>query len=297
MREIIAVILVIVCMKTASLAGGAYWYDRNSTVIGFVQTYVIKNDESLHEVALNYNHGYNEIVDANPSLDPWLPGNGTVVTIPSMWILPESIYKGLIVNIAEMRLYQYIIDVKGYSLVKTYPIGTGVKGYETPLGQYRIVEKAKDPSWYVPPSIKKERPELPDIIGPGEENPLGTHALRLSNPLLLIHGTNRPLSIGRTSSRGCIRLYNQDIAELFRSVELNTMVKIVYQPIKVGERDGRVYIESHRDYLKKIHDPFETANILLKKNKLYNAVDMELVKKILEEQKGIPVDVTNRHPR
>lgn len=192
-----------------------YLYREGETVIGYVQTYKANNNESLIEIARKYDLGYNEIADANPDLEPFVPGEGISVKIPTSWILPDvTSYEGIVINLAEMRLY-YFFTEGGSRFVTTFPIGIGKEGNNTPTGNFRVIEKIVNPSWYVPESIKKEKPYLPKVLPPGPDNPLGSHAIRLSSRTILIHGTNKPWGVGRRASHGCIRLYPEDIPKLF----------------------------------------------------------------------------------
>lgn len=272
-------------------AGGAYSYDNKNTVIGIKQLYKIKKDESLLEVARNFGLGYNEIVNANPDIDPWVPETGRVVVLPTIWILPDAKDEGIVINLAEMRLYYYL-NVRGNKLVRTFPIGIGSEGFDTPTGIYRIIEKIENPEWHVPESIRKEKPQLPLVVKPGPKNPLGSHAIRLSAPNYLIHGTNKPWGVGRRVSHGCIRLYPEDIPKLYALVKLRSKVNIVYQPIKIGVKDETVYIEVHEDYMRRIKNPYAEAISLLKQHGLPGGIQRELLKKALKEKRGIPTPLS-----
>ena len=292
--------LVMQLAATAAAAGhpavrNAFPFSPQNTLIGAVRWHVIKNDESLIELAPEYDVGYNEIADANPGVNVWVPGNGRVVRIPSLKMLPDAPYRGIVVNVAEMRLYYYI-KKNNRTFVLTFPIGIGMEGFNTPPGVYRIVQKIKNPSWYVPDSIRKADPELPPFIPAGRDNPMGRFALRLSRPTYLIHGTNKPFCVGRMASHGCIRLYGRDIKQLFEMVPVNTPVTIIYQPVKVGVRDGDIYVEAHKDYLHKGEDPYDAIArwLLLMKN--YHPIDGKKLRKTLKERTGIPVNITD-HPR
>ncbi len=240
-------VLWIVPMSVHALSG-AYILDRGETVFGFPRHYTIKDDsETLVRLAIQYDLGYNEIVAANPDIDPWYPGKGTKVVLPTSWILPHGIpysdkHYTLVINLAELRLY--MVKREGERLrVFTFPVGIGSEGYDTPIGVFRIIEKIRRPTWFVPESIRKEDPELPPLVPPGPDNPLGEFALRLSNPSYLIHGTNKPLGVGRRISHGCIRMYPADIEKVFSRAEVGDPVYIVSQPVKLGKRNGKVYIE------------------------------------------------------
>lgn len=197
--------------------------------------------DDLVELALAYRVGYVELLAANPGVDPWLPGVGTELVIPGEHILPDGPRRGIVVNLAELRLYHFAGDGR----IASMPIGIGSEGVETPLGDTTIVNKRKDPTWWPPPSIRAEKPELPAAVPPGPDNPLGAFALDLGLPLYRIHGTNRPYGVGRRVSHGCIRMYPEDIATLFAAVRVGTPVRLVDQPAKVGWRGGRLFLEIH----------------------------------------------------
>ena len=163
-----------------------YPYREGETVIGYVQTYKANNNESLIEIARKYDLRYNEIADANPDLEPFVPGEGTSIEIPTSWILPDvTSYEGIVINLSEMRLY-YFFTEEGPRFVTIFPIGIGKEGNNTPTGNFRVIEKIVNPSWYVPESIQKEKPYLPKVLPPGHDNPLGSHAIRLSSRTILI---------------------------------------------------------------------------------------------------------------
>lgn len=268
-------------------ASEIYSYSKESNVIGELQTYQIKNNESLIEIARKFGIGYNEITDANPKLDPFIPGNGKTITISTQWILPDiPSYDGIVINLSEMRLFYFTKEK-----VMTYAIGIGDEGKDTPEGKFKIVEKLVNPKWIVPLSIRKERPELPAVVPPGPNNPLGTHAMRLSRPSILIHGTDKPYAVGRKASHGCIRLYPEDIPELFKVVPNLTKVTIIRQPIKVGISNKKIYIEIHKEDVHKFNY-FNQAVKLLKKKGLYQNIDKNKLISALHEKKGIPVIIS-----
>lgn len=284
-------ILTVILLFTSSVAAEVYSFTKNDTVIGSLKTYEIKDDESLIEIARKFGLGFNEITEANPKLDPFVPGDGVIVNLPTAWILPDlSSYDGIVINLSEMRLYFFPRPQR--SSVMTFPIGIGSEGNETPLGIFRIVEKTANPSWYVPESIRRERPELPKIVPPGRDNPLGSHALRLSERTILIHGTNRPYAVGRKASHGCIRLYPEDIPKVFKMVPQKTKVTIIRQPVKAGRINERVYIEVHKDNELNMNY-FNEAVRLLKKKDLLQYVDKEKMLTALREKSGVPADISN----
>ncbi|MEW6162757.1 MAG: L,D-transpeptidase family protein [Nitrospirota bacterium] len=266
-------------------------YGEGETVIGNVQTYKVKDRDSLIEMARKFQLGYNEIVDANPDLNPFVPGAGVSVKIPTLWILPNVIsYEGIVINLSEMRLY-YFFKKKGSRFVVTFPIGIGAEGNDTPVGNFRVTEKIVRPSWHVPESIRKEKPQLPKVLPPGPDNPLGSYAIRLSFGNILIHGTNKPWGVGRRVSHGCIRLYPEDIPKLFQLVPNGAKVTIVRQPVKVGIKNNKVYIEVHKDdYIKNY---FNEVVSLLRKKGLLSSISTEKLYKALREKSGIPVEISN----
>jgi L,D-transpeptidase ErfK/SrfK len=269
-----------------------YRYDNQNEVLGRMELYTVKDTESLYEIGRSYKTGYNGITTANPGIDPLVPGKGTRLILPTSWILPDGPHDtGIIINIAEMRLY-YFFRKRGLRKVITYPVGIGVEGAETPLGTFRIIEKIKAPAWHVPQSIRKEKPELPEVVPPGPDNPMGSHALRLSLGTVLIHGTDVPWGIGRKVSHGCIRLYPEDITELFNIIPINTKVTIVNQPVKVGVRRGKIYVEVHEDQDHKEYDYLGKTKNILQQKKLLNRVNMKKLAKEVGKMKGYPVDVS-----
>lgn len=291
---------ILAAVLLAATSGGFRGaYPVTEQVLGFVKTHVVGEDESLIEIARDYDLGYNAIVAANPSLDPFVPGTGAVVTVPTSWIVPAASAPGtVVINLSEMRLYYTApSDPPGLSWVVTFPIGIGDEGTETPLGGFTVVAREANPVWYVPPSIRREDPELPPSVPPGPDNPLGTHALRLSARNVLIHGTNRPFAVGRKASHGCLRLYPEDIPWVYRLVHVDTPVRIVREPVKVGVREQRIYVEVHDDEEAKVDLP-ATAQRLLAKRRLLGRVDPDALAAALRARSGVPTDVTRRpgHP-
>ena len=213
---------------------------KTGDTIGEMHEYYIwRDNEDLLEVARADELGLIELMVANPGVDPWVPGRNTHLLLPTMHILPEGPRKGIVINTAELRLYYYDAE-DGYF---SFPLGVGRDGYLTPLGATKIVRKKERPSWYLTPSEIRDHPELPRVIPPGEDNPLGEYALYLGWPTYLIHGTNTPWGIGRRTSRGCIRMYPEDIEWLFREAPIGTPVTVVDQPVKLGWKNGELYIE------------------------------------------------------
>jgi L,D-transpeptidase ErfK/SrfK len=267
-------------------------YTAHKTVVGKVRGYTVKKGESLIEIARRFGLGFNEIAEANPDTDPFVPERGARVVIPTAWIVPETPHgDGIVINLSEMRLY-YLFKSGGDRQLVTFPVGIGSEGNDTPVGEFRVVEKTEDPSWHVPESIRKENPELPRAVPPGPDNPLGSHAMRLSERTILVHGTNKPWGVGRKVSHGCIRLYPEDIPYLFERVPIGTRITIVRQPVKVGVNEGKVFVEAHTDRLEGI-DYLDEATGLLIKNNLLDRVDPQRLLQAIGEMRGVPVDISN----
>ena len=220
------------------------------TVIGDPQVVFATEENTFSLLAREYGLGYDELVAANPDVDPWLPGEGTPVLLPTQYVLPDVPHEGIVLNIATKRLFYFPAPLEGEpQVVLTYPIGIGRVGWETPLGHSAVVSKATDPHWWVPASVRKEHEELgdplPAVVPPGPDNPLGRHVLKLDLPGYLIHGTNQPYGVGMRVSHGCVRLYPENIEVLYGLVGLGESVTIVNEPYLAGLRDGEIYIESH----------------------------------------------------
>ena len=219
--------------------------------MGRVQYVVARYEDTLADLARRYDVGYEEIMAANPGVDPWLPGKGTRIVIPSQFVLPDAPRRGIVLNLPEMRLYYYPLPKPGQpALVITYPVGIGREGWSTPLGLTKVVSRVAGPTWYPPASIRREHAQdgdvLPASVPPGPDNPLGKYALQLAIPGYLIHGTNKRYGPGMRVSHGCIRLYAQDIEYLFRGVPVGTPVRVIDQPYKAGWKNGVLFLESHQ---------------------------------------------------
>jgi L,D-transpeptidase ErfK/SrfK len=227
-------------------------------VIGRLYTTTVLPGETLLDIARRHDMGYDQIIASNPRQDRWLPTPGSSVLIPALYILPNAPRRGIVLNLAELRLYFYPPHGK---TVHTFPISAGDIAWRTPLGVTSITAKQRDPAWYPPQSIIQEHElegeHLPNAVAPGDPlNPLGRYALRLGVPKYLIHGTDesRSFGIGMRVSHGCIRMYPEDIEKLFELVAVGTSVRIIHQPVKLGSRGGQFFLEAHNQD----KDPFDT---------------------------------------
>jgi L,D-transpeptidase ErfK/SrfK len=225
--------------------------EDGGNVVGHLQGLVASHADSFLDLGRTFNIGYEELKLANPGVDPWIPGEGVRIVIPSRYVLPDAPRTGIVLNLAEMRLYYYPEAEDGGPAreVITHPISIGQVGWNTPLGTTSVVSKLTDPTWYPPASIRAEAEAegdpLPLVVPPGPDNPLGRHALGIGFRGYLIHGTNKPYGLGMRVSHGCVRMYPEDIASLFADVPVGTPVHIVNQPIKMGWRDGILFMEAH----------------------------------------------------
>jgi len=230
------------------------------SLVGELQQDQVRPGETLLDIARRYSVGLVEIQNANPSVDAWLPAVGQRVVIPSQYLLPNVPREGIVVNLPELRLYYYPPAMAGTQrVVMTYPLGIGSEGRAIPVAETQVIGKKIDPPWVVPDSILAEHDAegdpLQKVVPPGPDNPLGKYALRLGLSSFLIHSTNHPFSVGMRISHGCLRMYPENIEELFNKVEVGTPVRIIDTPYKVGWQDGVLYLEAHPPLMEAGHTP------------------------------------------
>ncbi|WP_253444245.1 L,D-transpeptidase family protein [Halomonas sp. Y3] len=274
---------------------GHYPLPEEGNVIGESYTVTVDDHEdTLIDIARRHNLGYEEIVRANPDVSIWIPGEGTEVKIPGQFILPEAERTGVVINIAELRLYYFPEARNGETpRVETYPIGIGREGYDTPLGVTKTTMRLEDPAWYPPRSIREEAAERgdppPAVVPPGPDNPLGRHAILLDIPGYLIHGTNDPDGIGMRASRGCIRMFPEDVESVFHNVPVGTRVNIIDQPIKVGWQEGQPLVQVFEPLEEQEHGMsalIDTISRLNAGNANGVAFDYEQLRRLLDEPSG-----------
>lgn len=269
------------------------------TVIGSVRQYAPVQGDTFLDLARFYGLGYNELEQANPGIDPWIPGiKAASITLPTAWVLPQVPYQGVVVNIPEMRLY-YFHPSKGggQQLVTTYPVGLGRDEWRTPKGKFKVQGKTVNPTWVIPDSIReehiRERGDYRALIKGGEpDNPLGKYRIELSMPGYRIHGTDIPWGVGMQVSHGCVRLYPEDIEALYPIVPIGAPGEFVYQPVKIGARDGHVYAEVSPDIYTLTPGMFTEARRIIEQLGWQDAVDWNKLQRVVEEQNGVPTDVT-----
>jgi L,D-transpeptidase ErfK/SrfK len=273
------------------------------TVIGQVRTYRIRKGDTLLDVARYFDLGWNEIIDANPYIDPWVPPAGSTILLPTEWVLPCCSYDGVVVNIPEMRLFFYrrTKEDPATTVVYTYPVGLGRDDWRTPTGKFKIRGKTLNPQWNIPESIRKEhiaeRGDARTFIAGGDpENPLGRHRIELTLPMYGIHGTNIPWGVGMQVSHGCVRLYPEDIERLFPLIPVGAPGEFTYQPVKAGMRDGAVYLEAHNDIYGHAPAPYREAVAALTRAGLGDRADETTLVRVLQDQAGMPIRLTPERP-
>lgn len=283
---------------------------KSGDVVGYVQKTVIGKEDTMPDVARRFDVGYEEMLLANPGVDPWLPGVGREVVVPTQFVLPAAPHEGLVINVAAMRIFYYPPHKKNEpQIVYTHPLGIGRVGWKTPEGTTKIVGREKDPVWVVPKSVRDEHAAdgdiLPDKVPPGPDNPLGQFAFRLGWPSYLLHGTNKPYGVGMRSSHGCMRMYPEDIAVFFDLVPIGTKVTVVNQPYLFGWQDGTLYLQAYavmeddsRDWSK--NRKRLLANLLNPKlrqkiEKHGADIDWQRVGDLAHSPRAIPVPVTGAH--
>lgn len=235
----------------APLATHIFAFDpKTDGVFGVLQATVARHEDTFPDIARRFNLGFEELRRANPGVDPWLPGEGTRIVLPTQYVLPDAPYEGLVINVAALRVFYFPKARPGEPRrVITHPIGIGKVGWATPLGQTTITSKRANPWWTPPDSVRREHAEagdpLPARVPPGPDNPLGTHAMNLGWPSYLIHGTNKPAGVGLRASHGCIRLYPEDISALYDKIPLGTKVRVLNQSVAWRWHHDRLYVQAY----------------------------------------------------
>ena len=318
-QKLISILLITFLVFSSKFAFSLEIFDieNNSTVVGDLKSIKVSRDETVADLAIRYKTGFQDLLIANPNSHHWSPKANSKYLIPSMYILPQESYNGIILNLAELRLYFYIrgSDLYENTKVLTYPVGIGRLDWKTPLGETFIKTKVESPSWYPPKSIILEHEErgeiLPREVKPGPDNPLGNYVLKLNvDGGYLLHGTNKKHGIGMMVSHGCIRLRNEDIETIFHNAPLGTKVKIINQPIKLGIYKNFLYMEVHAFNKKEVYSNNQknlltTDNIYMPVNQVMNfieknpsySIQWKKVFETFEESKGIPIIIGKRSYR
>lgn len=303
-RQIVPLIfMVLVALSYPAQAERFELLSPDDDIIGQIQVTRAYEKDTLIDIAREFDLGYDQIVKANPKVNRWVPGHNTKVRLPSMYILPDAPREGIILNLPELRIYYF---PKGSSTsVYTFPVSVGRMDWRTPMGLTKVIRKDKDPAWYPPESIRAEHARdgdpLPKMIAGGiPENPLGRYALRLGKAGYLIHGTDerKSFGIGMRVTHGCLRMYPEDIEQFFNMVPVGTKVNIIDQPIKVGRRSGKVYLEAHLPFEEEEAEPtaFELQSY---RNVAYSKIgaagidefNPTQIREIIEQGSGIPIAI------
>lgn len=299
-QRFVSLIAPILAFVGLPASAAEYVLPKEHDMIGEVQRITARHEDTFVKIGRRYGVGYEELKLANPTVDAWLPGEGTEVVVPTRFVLPRAPREGIVVNIAELRLYYFPKDQP--EKVYTYPISIGRMEWGTPLGKTTIVAKAENPSWYPPESIRKEHAErgdiLPRVVPPGPDNPLGKHALRLGLPGYLIHGTNRPSGVGMRVTHGCIRMFPEDIEALFKMVPIGTPVRIVNQPFKLGwSENGALTLEVHPPLEEEAESGMWTLTDLTREivavtEESFTEIDWDQAESLMRNPLGVPFPVS-----
>jgi L,D-transpeptidase ErfK/SrfK len=287
-------------VSAVTLRQGRTDTEHSGDLVGEISYHVTRAGETLLDIGRLRNLGVPEISAANPAVDPWVPGEETLLTLPTAFLLPEAPREGILVNYGELRLYHF--PPKGP--VQTYAIGIGREGFELKMGRTRVVRKQERPTWYPTADTRRDKPEVGAVVPPGPDNPLGEYALYLGWPTYLIHGTNKPYGVGRRVSRGCIRMYPEGVERLFRQVAVGTRTTAVDQPVKIGWHEGELYLEVQPDMAQL--DELEASQIMserppdedIRRRLLDRAgpdaarIDWQVVSAELLARRGLPIAVT-----
>jgi L,D-transpeptidase ErfK/SrfK len=268
-------------------------------IVGEVQVIQAKYEDTFADIGAAYDLGYLEMVAANPGVDAWLPGAGVDVVLPTRFILPPGPREGIVINLAEYRLYYY---PKGQNVVHTYPLGIGREGWGSPIAQTSITVKTHNPAWYPPQSIRDEHAAagepLPRVVAAGPDNPLGPVKMTLGLPGYLIHGSNKKFGIGMRVSHGCFRMFNVNALQLADMAPVGTPVRILNEPYKLGLSGGRVYLEAHAPLddtgMPSVVDKHAVViNTLLKREDLLNnlRLDWDELREVVAAEEGLPIAI------
>lgn len=281
LRNLLAVLAVLLAAGTPVRA------EPLPPVHGEPEKDLVRPGEDLVELAYRHRLGFEAIARLNPRVKVWIPDAGTVVELPTEYVVPDAPRKGLLINVPEMRLYDFTRG--GEPQVYAIAIGDGMD--PSLVGEFRVGAKRKNPAWTVPASIRAERPELPAVVPPGPDNPLGDYWMTIGNTSYGIHGTNNPWSIGRMATHGCIRLYDDQLAGLFERIPSGTPVRLVYQTVKLGTKDGGIYVEAHPDLYGREPGRYEAAVERLAGAGLFGMVDLRRLRAAIQAGRGTPVRI------
>jgi len=264
----------------------------DTQIVGAIIPLRTRYEDTLASVAEAQGLGWRELVDANPEIDPWLPGDGTVIDLPTKYILPSGPREGVVINVSEFRLYYF---PPGGNMVVTFPVGLGRLDFPTPLVNTRIKAAVPNPSWSPGPTARAEHAArgnpLPSVVPPGPENPMGSMAIVLGIPSYFIHGTNQPFAVGQTASLGCIRMYNNHVETLAEMARSGMPVRIVNEPYKVGWREGELFVEIHEDIYGMSKPGDLQKKISEATGNRASAIDWARIQSLAEKPTGVPTRI------
>ena len=268
-------------------------------IVGQVQVIKAKYEDTFADLGKVHDLGYAEMLAANPNVDAWLPGEGSDIVLPTRFILPAGPREGIVINLAEYRMYYF---PKGRNVVYTYPLGIGREGWGSPITNTVITGKVPNPGWTPPKSILAEHAAegdpLPAYVPPGPNNPLGPFKFTLGTAGYLIHGSNKKFGIGMRVSHGCFRMLNNNVLELGAMAPVGTKLRIINEPYKFGVSGGRVYLEAHAPLDDQgapslVDKHTAVINALLKREDLVNnlRLDWDVVREVVAGEDGMPVEI------
>lgn len=294
-------LFVITLLCAPQIYALSYKIQSGSDIVGAVQSYTVQKKDKFTDIARKFDLGILELQEANPKVNPNKLVVGSTMVIPTEFVLPSAPREGIVLNVAELRVYYYPQDG---NTVYTFPVGIGQMGWKTPTGQTTIVQKRENPVWIPPDSIRAEAEAkgrtLPYAYPAGPNNPLGKYALNLGWTNYRMHGTNAPSSVGLRSSHGCIRMLPEDIESLFNMVEVGTKVTIMHEPFKIGVKDGQLYLEAHKPFPEEyynspeITDEEEVADAVFENPySSESTVDWSEALKLIKDTYGYPVKITD----
>ncbi len=260
------------------------------TLAGEEQTYTVARGDHLYELARGKGLAYPALARANGIADPNVVRAGAVLTLPTRFILPDMLQNGIIVNIPEYRLYH----LHDGAVDAVFPVAIGLPTWQTAVGTFTVTSRVENPAWYMPPEMAERENVKREIVPAGPDNPLGDFWIGTSLAHTGIHGTNRPMSIGRALSHGCMRMYPEHIDSLFRSVAMGEAGEILYEPVKVSVNGDSVWIEVHPDVYENFADLNDVAKTQLKKLGVWDKVDRHLLQQAVDEARGIPEAIQKR---
>ncbi len=285
LRGLAAALLVL--LRAGAVEGAPKGVPPLAPIVGELQKTLVEPDDTLLDVAYRFRLGFDRVARLNPRVSVWIPNPGTVVELPTQHILPDAPHVGLVINVPEMQLYDFTRSDR----IEVYAVAIGDEMDPSLIGSFRIGAKREHPTWTVPASIRAEKPELPAVVPPGSDNPLGDYWMTIGNTTYGVHGTNNPWSIGRMATHGCIRLYNDQMARLFARVKVGTTIRLMYQSVKLGRLGDGIYVEAHPDLYGREPDRAEAALQRLDALGLASAVDASRLRQAIADERGVPIRI------